>query len=137
MRSGGDGGTPFQGWTGEQDWIGVVPPDRLPAVLDPPGGQIVTANAEIDRSWPGVLTRDWTAPFRAMRIAERLRRESVLTRRRCGTSRWTCGRRQPIPSLAAVETAPKSPQFAKADATPASASSGCGCGIDRWTAVRS
>ena len=41
IRSGSDGGTPVPGWDGEAEWIGVVPPDRLPTVLDPSSGQIV------------------------------------------------------------------------------------------------
>ena len=41
-------------------------------LLNPPSGQIVTANNEVDRGLPYVVTRDWTAPFRAQRITELL-----------------------------------------------------------------
>jgi penicillin amidase len=37
-------------------------------VLNPSSGQIVTANNEIDRDLPYLVTRDWVAPFRAQRI---------------------------------------------------------------------
>jgi penicillin amidase len=68
VRAAGDGSLPTPGWTGASEWIGAITPDRLPALLNPPSGRIVTANAEIDRGWPGSMTRDWTAPFRTTRI---------------------------------------------------------------------
>ncbi len=59
-------------WPPDADWHGWIDPAQLPAVLNPPGGQIVTANNEVDRSLPFVVTRDWVAPFRAQRITELL-----------------------------------------------------------------
>jgi penicillin amidase len=41
-------------------------------VLNPPSGQIVTANNEVDRGLPYLVTHDWVAPFRAQRIVELL-----------------------------------------------------------------
>jgi penicillin amidase len=38
----------------------------------------ITANGEIDRAWPGVMTHDWAAPYRTMRILERLGARSGL-----------------------------------------------------------
>lgn len=114
-RRGGDGGTPARGWTGEQDWVGVVPPERLPAVLDPPSGVIVTANAEIDRRWPGTMTRDWTAPFRAMRIVERLEGQPRLDVEAMTAIQLDVRSRAVDPVLAAVEAASKSPAFARAE----------------------
>ena len=72
VRAQGDGSVPVPGWTGASEWIGQVSPDRLPARLNPSSGAFVTANGEIDRSWAGVMTRDWVAPYRAMRIVDRL-----------------------------------------------------------------
>ena len=115
LRSGGDGGTPSRGWTGEQDWIGTVPVERLPAVLDPPSGQVVTANAEIDPRWPGVLTRDWTAPFRTTRIAARLAGQTTLDQAALSAIQMDVRSAAADPILAAVEAAAASPQFAKAD----------------------
>ena len=115
IRSAGDGGTPVPGWTGEYEWKGVVPPDQLPSVLDPPSGQIVTANAEIDRNWPRPMTRDWTAPFRTMRIVDRLGAMGMATmddmRHLQADVRAVSADRL----LSAVEAAAKSPKFAKAD----------------------
>ncbi len=67
-----DGSVPVPGWPVDADWHGWVDMARLPAVLNPQSGQIVTANNEIDRSLPFVVTRDWVAPFRAQRITELL-----------------------------------------------------------------
>jgi penicillin amidase len=115
LRSGGDGGTPSRGWTGEQDWVGTTPVERLPAVLDPPGGQVVTANAEIDPRWPGVMTRDWTAPFRTVRIVERLRGQNALDQAAMSAIQMDVRSAAADPILAAVEAAATSPGYAKAD----------------------
>ncbi len=72
VRNGSDGSVPVEGWPAEADWHGWVDPAQLPAVLNPPSGQIITANNEIDRRLPFVVTRDWVAPFRAQRIGELL-----------------------------------------------------------------
>ena len=72
VRANGDGSLPVPGWGGGYEWTGTVPAARLPAVLNPPSGRVITANAEIDRSWPRTMTRDWRAPFRAARIADLL-----------------------------------------------------------------
>ena len=42
--------------------------DKLPVLLNPVSGEIVTANNEVDRQWPYEITGDWVAPFRAERI---------------------------------------------------------------------
>lgn len=68
VRVGSDGSMPVPGWPAETDWRGAIDINRLPAVLNPASGQIVTANNEIDRRLPYLVTRDWVAPFRAQRI---------------------------------------------------------------------
>ena len=72
VRAVGDGTMPLDGSTGETEWNGNVDPGKLPAVLNPASGQLVTANNEIDRGLPYLITRDWIAPFRAQRITELL-----------------------------------------------------------------
>jgi penicillin G amidase len=67
-----DGTAPVRGSREEADWRGSVDPNELPVVLNPPSGQIVTANNEVDRKLPFLITRDWVAPFRAQRIIELL-----------------------------------------------------------------
>jgi penicillin G amidase len=115
VRTGSDGGTPVPGWTGDYEWTGVVPPDQLPSVLDPPSAQIVTANSEIDPAWPRPMTRDWTAPFRTMRIVERLGATSGLTIDDMRNIQADVRALSADRLLAAVEAAAKSPKFAKAD----------------------
>lgn len=116
QRVGGDGGTPAAGWTGEQQWVGTVPVERLPAVLDPPAGHIVTANAEIDRSWPGTMTRDWTAPFRTMRIVSQLGTRTGLTREHMRAMQLDVRSVAADPVLTAVEAAARSAAFSRAEA---------------------
>ena len=72
VRAGSDGVLPVPGEPRDADWHGWVDINQLPAVLNPPSGQIVTANNEVDRGLPYVVTRDWAAPFRAQRITELL-----------------------------------------------------------------
>ena len=72
VRAQGDGSVPVPGWTGAHEWIGHVPAERLPARLNPPSGEFVTANGEIDRGVARRMTRDWAAPFRTRRIVDLL-----------------------------------------------------------------
>ena len=71
LRAGSDGVLPVPGVPKDADWQSWVI-HRLPAVLNPASGQIVTANNEVDRDLPYLVTRDWVAPFRAQRITELL-----------------------------------------------------------------
>jgi penicillin amidase len=68
VRAGSDGTLPVPGAPRDADWHGWVEMNQLPAVLNPPSGQIVSANNEVDRGLPFLVTRDWVAPFRAQRI---------------------------------------------------------------------
>jgi penicillin amidase len=68
VRADSDGVLPVSGVARDADWQSWVDVDQLPAVLNPPSGQIVTANNEVDRDLPYLVTRDWVAPFRAQRI---------------------------------------------------------------------
>jgi penicillin G amidase len=68
VRNGPNEATPAPGWLVEADWRGMVDVNQLPAVFNPASGMIVTANNEVDRKLPFLLTSDWVAPFRAQRI---------------------------------------------------------------------
>jgi penicillin amidase len=69
IRAKGDALVPVPGWTGEYEWVGEIPFDRLPSVLRPPRGYIVTANNRIvSDSYPFFLTQEWGPGFRAARI---------------------------------------------------------------------
>ncbi|WP_025158367.1 penicillin acylase family protein [Leifsonia aquatica] len=73
IRAAGDGTVPVPGWTSQYGWIGTVPYDQLPSVLDPPSGYIVTANnAAVGPAFPVMITRDWEHGYRANQIEVRL-----------------------------------------------------------------
>jgi len=64
---------PVPGWTGDHEWIGSVPYDELPTTRDPEVGWIVTANQEIvGPGAPHYLGSDYSRPYRARRIVDRL-----------------------------------------------------------------
>jgi penicillin G amidase len=65
---------PAKGWEKRYDWTGYIPTDALPHIVDPPSGEIATANNKtVPPGYPYVLTRDWEAPFRFWRIEEMLK----------------------------------------------------------------
>jgi penicillin G amidase len=69
IRKKGDGWMPAPGWTGEYDWNGFIPFDKLPSAVDPPSGRFVSANNKIvPDSYPYFISRDWDLPDRAERI---------------------------------------------------------------------
>ncbi len=71
IRTKGDGRRPAEGWTGDQEWKGFVPFDKLPSVLNPPQGYIVTANNAATPDGVGpMLTKDWSYGYRAARIRQ-------------------------------------------------------------------
>jgi len=77
LRARGDGAFPVVDTNDERE-TATLPTDQLPAMLNPSGGQVVTANNEIDRAFPHVLTRDWVAPYRAARIVQLLGNRRAL-----------------------------------------------------------
>jgi penicillin amidase len=68
IRSSGDGTLPVNGNNGESEWSGSIDSDSLPRVYNPTAGYITSSNNEIDRGFPGLITRDWAAPFRTTRL---------------------------------------------------------------------
>ena len=71
-RSGRPPLLPVPGWTGEHDWIGTLPYERNPRLLNPASGFIATANNRQSRdSLSLVISPDrWEDPYRAQRITE-------------------------------------------------------------------
>jgi len=68
-----NGWLPVPGWTGEHEWDGMVPFERLPRVIDPAGGMIVTANNKfVADDHPDYLLTDCHPPYRARRISQLL-----------------------------------------------------------------
>ena len=76
VRSSGDGSMPSDGSNGEE-WIRSIDPSSLPRVLNPPSGYITSSNNEIDRAQTGI-TKDWAAPWRAIRLNDNLAKAEKL-----------------------------------------------------------
>ncbi|GAB4140015.1 MAG: penicillin acylase family protein [Sphingomonadales bacterium] len=75
-----EGMVPARGWTGTDEWIGWIPFQALPRRRDPADGVLATANEKIvGADYPYYLTNDWTAPYRADRIAQLLAQKPEFT----------------------------------------------------------
>lgn len=73
IRERGDGRVPVPGWSGDHEWVGMIPPERMPQVLNPPRGFVVTANNRVaDSTYPYHLGSSFMNGYRAARITSRL-----------------------------------------------------------------
>lgn len=73
-RADGDGTIPCDGSSGECEWEGYVPFEKMPRAHNPEGGFLVTANSKVvGEGYPELITRAWEAPYRNGRIAMLLR----------------------------------------------------------------
>jgi len=73
VRRAGDGSRPYSGDSADGDWLGFVPFDELPHLVDPPAGRIVTANNRLVGSdYPYTVSRGGIAPYRAQVLFEAL-----------------------------------------------------------------
>jgi len=79
IRGTGDGSLPTDARDPRAAWRGILPPEALPAIVDPPGGFLVTANNQIGTD-PGAMriTSTWAQPSRAERIHALLARGERL-----------------------------------------------------------
>src|SRR5581483_8585652 len=69
IRAAGDGSLPVDGSNDAHEWIGYIPFDKLPSVLNPPSGIIATANGRITpNGYPYSISVEWEAPWRTDRI---------------------------------------------------------------------
>ena len=83
IRAGGDGTIPADGWSGGMEWTGWIPFEDLPHTFDPPEHFIVTANNRpVPPAYPYVLGFEWSEPFRAGRITELLRTNTLTSKLR-------------------------------------------------------
>lgn len=74
IRKKGFGEIPVPGDTDDYEWIGYIPFEQLPQILNPPSGLIVTANARVvGPKYKPHLTDDWEEPYRTARIYDLLR----------------------------------------------------------------
>lgn len=73
MRAQGQGLLPSPGWTGEYEWVGLIPFDELPQTYNPEQHFIVTANNRVvDDDYPHYITNEWLNGYRAQRIRDLL-----------------------------------------------------------------
>lgn len=71
IRKNGTGLLPAPGWTDEYEWIGFIPFDELPRIVNPAEGYIATANHKvIGEEYPYHISNNWSQPHRQQRIAE-------------------------------------------------------------------
>jgi len=78
-RAKGAGTFPAPGWAAGYGWDGLVPQRQNPALADPPGAALITANNRtIPLDYPVNVSHSWLAPYRAQRIAERLAAATAL-----------------------------------------------------------
>ena len=69
IRRTGDGSVPVSGTDDAHEWIGSVPYEQLPSVLDPVGGIIATANARmVPDGYPYPISTYFDVPFRTQRL---------------------------------------------------------------------
>lgn len=80
IRQNGDGSVPVPGWTGDYEWTDFIPFDEMPRMFNPERGYIVTANNKVVAdSYPYFLSNEWSAPYRAQRIEQRLTAKDKLS----------------------------------------------------------
>ncbi len=83
IRKAGDGQLPAPGWTGTHEWVGFIPSDHLPETVNPEEGFLTAANQDLTPvGYPYSVGSPWVPPYRAQRLAERLRGATGLTRER-------------------------------------------------------
>ena len=69
IRATGDGSLPVNGSDNAHEWKGYIPFDKMPSILNPPSGIIVTANGRISPDkYPFTISVEWEAPWRTDRI---------------------------------------------------------------------
>ncbi len=73
IRSRANGWLPVPGWTGQHEWEGYIPFEKLPRSHNPETNYIVTANQRVvGRDYPYYIALDHAPEFRAKRITVRL-----------------------------------------------------------------
>jgi penicillin amidase len=78
VRKAGDGLVAIPGWTGEGDWTGWLPYERMPNVYNPPEGYIATANNKPFSDPSLNIPGHWSAPWRISRIEEMIKAREKL-----------------------------------------------------------
>jgi penicillin amidase len=79
LRNYDNGLLPVNGFSGNSRWQGFIPSNKMPSLLNPKEGFIVTANNQISKDYPHYLSDLWEPPCRAMRIEELIRDQDQLS----------------------------------------------------------
>ena len=73
VRSRTNAWVPVPGWSGEQEWQGIIPFEEMPRERNPETGHIVTANNRVTgEEYPHFIAFQYAPEFRARRITDRL-----------------------------------------------------------------
>jgi penicillin amidase len=71
IRTKSNGRLPVPGWTDEFEWLGYIPHDQLPHIMNPEQGYIATANNRVVKpDYPINIELEPISGDRAQRIAE-------------------------------------------------------------------
>ena len=80
VRARGQGNVPVPGWTGEYEWVGQVPFEEMPHVLNPSQGYLVSCNHRvIADDYPHFLGNVWMNGYRARRLIDIFESKDSLT----------------------------------------------------------
>lgn len=78
IRAGGDGVGLLDGTTSATDWVGKVPFDDMPHILQPDRGFLTSTNQQpTSHDYPYYVSHDWPAAYRSLRIDSLLRKVPV------------------------------------------------------------
>ncbi|MCC6797194.1 MAG: penicillin acylase family protein [Candidatus Hydrogenedentes bacterium] len=80
IRQHGQGRVPMDGASGDNDWVGMIPKDKMPLAINPDEGFIMSANGRpASISYPFYLGYQWDPSSRTRRIVDMLSAASDLT----------------------------------------------------------
>jgi penicillin amidase len=81
IRGKGNGQVPVPGWTGDYEWVDVVPFDQMPHSFNPEVGYALNCNnCIIPEDYPYFLGSVWMNGYRARRIADVLESKNKLSK---------------------------------------------------------
>jgi len=80
VRAKGDGRVPAPGWSGEYEWVGVVPFEEMPHALNPEQGYLVSCNHKlVPDDYAHFLGNVWMNGYRAQRLTELIESRQKLS----------------------------------------------------------
>lgn len=80
IRQHGQGRVPMDGASGDNDWVGIIPKEKMPLAINPDEGFIMSANGRpASISYPFYLGYQWDPSSRTRRIVDMLSAASDLT----------------------------------------------------------